>query len=367
MNAADSSSSSASAPAKTTQQQLDDLQKEMDAIQQQIAALKAAQQAQPSIQNASYVQTPAAAPAADANKVTLAGLLGPMTISGLVDTYYGYNSNRPLNNVSGLRFFDGQTDGFGLNMAEFIVDKAPDANSNDGRFGYHVAAGYGQAAAVINSSDNTTDLSNFYLKEAYGEYLAPIGKGLTIQVGKFVTPIGNEVIETSGDWNYSRSILFYYAIPYFHFGANAKYAFNPKFSTTFYLVNGWNNSAIFRNLGAGSSGQSSGLTYGTSIAYTPNAKWSVTENYFAGPVVGLEENVPSTPNFVFATDWKQLSDTVIAYTPNTKWAFAINGDYGFGPKTHTYSPATGFSQLGPKDKWWGAAGYAKTFTSRGLP
>ncbi len=347
---ADSSAASASAAAaKSTQQQLDDLQKEMQALQQQISALKAAESSAPSVQNASYVQVPAVAPAAEASKVTLAGLLGPTTLSGVIDTYYGYNYNHPFSNLSALRPFDGYTNGFGLNMAELIVDKAPDATTTDSRFGYHIAAGYGQAAYIVNSSDNTTDFSNFYIKEAYGEYLAPIGKGLTISIGKFVTPVGNEVIETSGDWNYSRSILFYYAIPYYHFGANVKYVFNPKFSFTGYLVNGWNNTVISHESGVG---YSSGLTYGGSLAYTPNAKWSAIENYFAGPVIDAYPTNTSTIN-----DWKQLSDTVISYTPNAKWAFALNGDYGFGPQA--WSCDTTCAKSGPLEKWWGTAGYAK--------
>ena len=340
---ADSSASAASAaPAANTQQQLDDLQKEMQALEQQIAALKAAQNSAPTIQAASY-QTPAPAPAD--TKVNLAGLLGPMTLSGVVDAYYGYNYNHPANNFSGWRFFDGPTNAFSLNMAEFVLDKAPDSSSNDARFGYHAAVGYGNAAAVVNGTDIVnfmfppTTGANFYVKEAYGSYLAPVGKGLTLTVGKFVTPIGNEVIETSGNWNYSRGLLFYYAIPYFHFGASAKYAWNPKFAATFYLVNGWNNSAITH---AGAGLQSSGLTYGISAAYTPNAKWSAIEYYFAGPNV-----TALNPNGSTFNQWKHISDTVISYTPNAKWAFALNGDYGFVQKS---TPAT---------KWWGVATYGK--------
>ena len=37
--------------------------------------------------------------------------------------------------------------------------------------------------------------------------------------GKFVTSAGAEVIESKDNWNYSRSLLFAYAIPYWHFGA----------------------------------------------------------------------------------------------------------------------------------------------------
>ena len=160
-----------------------------------------------------------------------------------------------------------------------MVDKAPDATSADSRMGYHVSAGYGQAANIVNNSDITSDGSNFYLKEAYGSYLAPVGKGLTITVGKFVTNAGEEVIESNANWNYSRSLLFYYAIPFFHFGAKAAYTFNPKWSGNVSLVNGWNNSAINHEL----IGQSSGLTYGATLAYTPNAKWSASENYYVGP------------------------------------------------------------------------------------
>jgi hypothetical protein len=314
------------------------------------------------MQAASYMQ-PAAAPApisapADdaAQKISIASLLGPVTLSGFGDVYYGYDYNHPLDNLSGLRAFEAPTNGFAFNMAELILDKPADATSAESRLGYHVSVGYGQAASVVNGSDdaNGAYASDFYVKEAYFDYLAPIGKGLTITVGKFVTPIGAEVIESNANWNYSRSILFYYAIPYFHFGASAKYAFNSKFAVTGFLVNGWNNTVINHDY---DTGFSSGLTYGVSLAYTPNAKWSVIENYFAGPVVDAYNY--SADSDVPVTDWKQLSDTVIGYTPNAKWAFQLNGDYGFGPRFYSYPGEDGFPVPGAATNWWGVAGYAK--------
>ncbi len=289
----------------------------------------------------------------------MAGLLGPTTISGFVDAYYGYNYNHPVDNTSGLRFFDGPTNGFGFNMAELIVDKAPDATSSESRMGYHVAAAYGNGAGAVNCSDianftTSNGCSNFYLKEAYGSYLAPVGKGLTVTVGKFVTNAGAEVIESNANWNYSRSILFYYAIPYYHFGAKAAYTFNPKWSVNFSLINGWNNSVIRHDFG---SGQSSGLNYGASVTYTPNAKWSVIENYYVGPTIGadtIDSEVASPRTYSY---WKQLSDSIISYTPNAKWAFMVNGDYGFGPRN--YSCPSTCTAVGPTMSWWGVAGYAK--------
>jgi Putative beta-barrel porin-2, OmpL-like. bbp2 len=379
----DTNASSAAQPSVDTQQRLQDLEKEMLLLQKEIVSLKESETA--SVKTASYAQPTAADPAVVAQapaaaapadtKVTIAGLLGPTTISGFVDAYYGYNYNHPIIQSpfdptfsgNGLQAFTNNTNNFALNMAEVIVDKAPDATSAESRAGYHIAAGYGQAAAVVNGSDFTNgDGSNFYLKEAYMSYLAPIGKGLTIQVGKFVTPAGAEVIESNGNWNYTRSVLFYYAIPFFHFGANAKYVFNPKWALTGYLVNGWNNSSICHDC----VGQSSSLMYGASLAYTPNAKWSAIENYFAGPQLDFTSEDPSR-----VTNWRELSDTVISYTPNAKWAFMLNGDYGFGPKEYTCETSgcdddgvtgihaaalpPGVVQVGKEATWWGVAGYGK--------
>ena len=223
----------------------------MNLLQEEIAALKAentpamktAALTQPASEPVGLTNPPAAADGAP--KISISSLLGPVTLSGFGDVYYGYDANHPGNNQSGLRFFEAPTNGFSFNMAELILDKPADATSPDSRLGYHVAAGYGQAAKIINGSDAPfSDGSNFFLKEAYLSYLAPVGKGLTITVGKFVTNAGDEVIESNANWNYSRSILFYYAIPFFHFGAKASYTFNPKWSVNASLVNGWNNTEI---------------------------------------------------------------------------------------------------------------------------
>ncbi len=367
-------SSQPSAP-MTADQRLQELEKEVTLLQQEIAALKSdstpgmktAAYAVPGSQPAAGGFTPGSAPEDAPAKISLAGLLGPVTLSGFGDVYYGYDNNHPFNNQAGLVFFTAPTNSFNFNMAELILDKAPDATSADSRLGYHVSAGYGTAAKIVNGSDTTGfgDGSNFFIKEAYASYLAPVGKGLTITVGKFVTNAGAEVIESNSNWNYSRSMMFYYAIPYFHFGAKAAYTFNSKWSANVSLVNGWNNTFInhdcLENTIPCSVGQSSGLTYGATVVYTPNMKWSVTENYYAGPITEGFGTNGETLN-----DWKQLSDTVIAYTPNSKWAFMLNGDYGFGPKPIVCDSAAVKPEnlpsgcvRNPAVNWWGVAGYAK--------
>ena len=166
--------------------------------------------------------------------------------------YYGYDNNHPYDNMAGLRSFEAPTNGFNFNMAELILDKAADATSAESRIGYHVSAGYGYGCEGYrwlrqHGVHSPGYGGNFFVKEAYVSYLFPLGKGLTVTVGKFVTPMGAEVIESNANWNYSRGLLFDYAIPFFHFGASAKYAFNSKWAVTGYLVNGWNNTIINHN------------------------------------------------------------------------------------------------------------------------
>jgi len=353
---AQSTADSATQSSADTQQRLQDLEKQVSILESEISSMKDSDA--PGLKTASMTEpiAQAATPAAAPDKVTLAGLLGPVTFSGFVDAYYAFNFNQPSDlgdtGPSGLggnelRFFDANTNQFSLNAVELVVDKAADATAGGtGRAGFHVGVIYGQAAEAINGvNTGTTDSANIALKEAYVDYIAPVGKGLTVTVGKFVTPAGAEVIESNGNWNYSRSILFYYTIPYFHFGASAKYTFNPQWTVTAYAVNNWN----------GTQQVNTGKTYGVSVAYTPNKYWAITENYLAGPQddVALGTGYIGKPN----DNWRQLSDTIITYTPNAKWAFMVNGDYDYGDKFNVGDG--GVSSNSKPVSWGGAAGYVK--------
>lgn len=326
------------------QDQMDRIQSEMANLKKQLsvaapaAATPAAAQPGQADSAPAAAATPALAPApAPADQPSaLATALGPMNVTGFVDGYYSYNFNHPqqASTVPGLtgpflssfRTFDGPANQFSLNMIELSISKAPDAAAS--RLGYTLTFGFGNAENIVNSTDPGGQQYAQPIKEAFISYLAPVGKGLQIDFGKFVTPAGAEVIESSGNWNYSRGFLFNYAIPFNHYGLRAKYAFNDKVSLTGYLVNGWNN--ITEN--------NTGKTLGASLAWTPNKKWSVTQNYLAGPEIPNDNS-----------DWRQLSDTVVAYTATSKLSLMANYDYG---RDHAFT-GTGINSV----MWQGVAGY----------
>src|SRR4030095_16541161 len=180
-------------------------------------------------------------------------------LSGFVDAYYGYNFNHPGVHPQ-LRNFDTKSSQFSLNMAKVVLEKKPVADS---RLGFRTDLAFGPATEIVHASEpGGADLFR-HIQKAYLSYLAPVGKGLQIDVGKLVTPHGAEVIETKDNWNYSRSLLFALAIPYYHFGVRATYPVNYKFSLSGHVVNGWNNVVDNNNR----------KTYGVQAVIKPNSKF----------------------------------------------------------------------------------------------
>jgi putative OmpL-like beta-barrel porin-2 len=333
--------------AQTTDQEVNDLKQQVQALRAEMDAMKAA--------TAAPTATPAAgapaagAPAAAATEAApppdpLAGItsvLHGVNLTALVDGYYQYNANNPQAGTY-TEPFTSVNSQFQLNLLEVQLDKPVDKSSP---LGFRVALGFGNAMKAIENSANAGNDGNNtdtqYLKEGYLSYMAPIGKGLQIDFGKFVTPAGAEVLESNQNWNYTRSILFYDAIPYYHFGARVKYTFNDKWAVTGFATNGWNN-VLSTN---------TGKTGGFSLAWNATKKISLTETYLGGPrdVAGIGDNGP----------WNNLSDTVLTYNPTAKLSLMANFDYDHQGFDAASDAVLGLSPTITGADYTGFAGYVK--------
>jgi hypothetical protein len=262
-----------------------------------------------------------ATPPPDPDKVTL-NFFKNTEIGGLVDVYWLYNSNHvpPL-----YQAFDTQYNSFDVSMAEVWIAKSP---TMDSPIGYKVRTTFGSAADIMATASGQFLLESPYknIEEAYGSYLAPVGKGLQIDVGKFVTNAGAEVIEAKDDFNYSRSLLFQLAIPLYHSGVRLTYSPSDKVTLMGGVINGWND--VHDN--------NTGKSVMASITWKPTGSLSLIENYISGP---------EQPND--NTDWRQLSDTVLSYTVNPQLSLMANYDYGHDTVS------------GSSVHWQGIAGYLK--------
>jgi hypothetical protein len=247
----------------------------------------------------------------------------------LVDFYYSYNFNTPKTPCSvsaGVSIFNclhafDVAPGFSLNLAEVALEKRP---TSDSRVGYRLDLDVGAGAALVTTFEPGGSGRTYRtLQQAYVSYLAPWGNGsLQIDLGKFVTPAGFEVIESNGNWNYSRGLLFTLAIPRYHQGVRAAYRPNDQTTVTAFLVNEWNDSV--ENNGAKS--------VGVQFSAKPRPAFTVTANYIGGPEIPGDDS-----------DWRHLVDIVATASVRPAVTVAINYDMGKELSTH----------------WQGAAAYLR--------
>ena len=64
----------------------------------------------------------------------------------------------------------------------------------------------------------------------YLSYIAPLGKGLRFDAGKFATHMGSEVIGGYDGYNdeFSRGFIFGFGVPFTHTGVKATYAVHQQ-------------------------------------------------------------------------------------------------------------------------------------------
>ncbi len=221
-----------------------------------------------------------------------------LDVSGYIDAGYSY-ANRNVEAPTGFsdRVFDSQNNSFALHQFGLRVAKQPTRG-----FGGVVNITAGSDARVIHAFPETTaPASLFDITQAYGQYASG---SLTLMAGKFVTLAGSEVIASTGNMNFTRSMLFG-AIPFTHTGVRAGYAMSNTVTLYGGINNGWDQ------LTDANKGKT--IELGASIIPIRPLTINVT-GYF-----GKERAVaPGTPAVAGAQDQRQLLNVVANYTINNR-------------------------------------------------
>jgi len=190
--------------------------------------------------------------------------------------------------------------------------------------GFRMDLGFGRAFEMVHGAEAAPSVFR-NIEQAYVSYKPEAARGLQLDFGKHVTMAGAEVIETHSNWNYSRSLLFAWSIPYYHFGLRASMPAGQHFTAGFHLVNGWNN------VEDNNSGKTVGLT--GALAAGP-VTWS--NNYYAGPEkTGVNQG------------WRHVYDTTLLVSGSKASAY-LNFDYG-----------TDKNPGAADNVWYGVAGAAR--------
>jgi hypothetical protein len=222
----------------------------------------------------------------------------PINIGGFVDTYFSWNFARPRAHTNQLRNFDVAENQIVLSAAEVDFQRAPEP------VGFRVDLTTGSASEIINSGGPAA--LNMFL-QAYLTAVIPIGQGLTVDAGKFTTHMGFESIKTKDNYNYSRSFLFAWAIPYYHLGVRTSYPLLDNLTAGVSVCNGWNGTDA-----------NSGKTFGTSITYAATPALSIMADWIGGP----EE-----PDSV-GSGFRHVLEGIVTLQTSDRVTIAIDGNYG---------------------------------------
>jgi hypothetical protein len=245
---------------------------------------------------------------------SVATAAGKFTIGGYVEAAYSYNFNTPSNGLTNYRGFDDRHNSFTL--SNVVLDGQWEKDAVSGRVTlqaghtpntYYLAEPSSPGASGAGGADASTWK---YIQQAYVAYKAPLGKGLTFQLGLFLSPIGIESMAVKDDWNWSRSSPFF-GLPFYHTGLRATQQLTDKLALTIAAYNGW-NSVVDNNPQKSVSAQ---------FAYTDSEKLLFSVLYFGGV-----ERAPGAPE---GKPWRHLLDGWVQARIAAPLWLAAHGDTGF--------------------------------------
>jgi len=210
---------------------------------------------------------------------------------GFLDAGYLFDFNHPTNKLFRSRGTAWHVDDLHLNMTGAYIKKMA---SHQSRWRAELLVQTGEDDEIFGFSATAPNITGSewlrHLGLANVSYLAPAGKGLTLQGGIFPSLIGYDSLYAKDNFDYTRPWGADFT-PYLMMGVNASYPFTEKLTGTFYVVNG------YWHLANANSVPSSGVQ----LAYKASPRITVKETLLAGPH-------QSDTSLEF---WRFLSDTII--------------------------------------------------------
>lgn len=256
--------------------------------------------------------------------------LKKIKIRGWLESYFVHNTNKPDRSVVNAnqgssvvkatnttiegRTFDIHNDAPRINLVEVELEKVPTLGEWGGA-GFKLDVNWGDTPEIIYDTiqgalgEGVVHHADKWIQHATVGWVAPVGKGLRVDAGKFVTHIGGETIEGIKNNNHSHGFLYTYAIPFQDTGVRLNYPWSDKFYTEVYILRGWNVTTGDNN---------SGQTYGTSFGWTPCSWFNFYLNHLVGP-----EQRNNTSNLRHLVDFQAFFNT-----PVPKLNLLLFGDWG---------------------------------------
>lgn len=167
-------------------------------------------------------------------------------VFGHLEGSWTYQASAPPGNAIGGRAYDFEHEDPTFNQWMLAIERAVTVGPERWDLGGRMEWMWGADARKIHSTGlfdhYAMDPENqFDLTQAYLDLAVPVGNGLRLRAGKFVTLYGYEVIDPTGNPLYSHSYLFG-AIPFTQTGIMGTYAFNDHWTLDAGVTRGWDDA-----------------------------------------------------------------------------------------------------------------------------
>lgn len=231
-----------------------------------------------------------------------------------LDSAYLLDFNHPANDLFRSRGTAYKVDYPLINLAGAYIRKTPSESS---RWGMELTVQAGQDTRVFGFSATAPNLPGYeglrHLGPTEVSYLAPIGKGLTVQAGIFPSLIGYDSLYAKDNFNYTRPWGADFT-PYLMVGVNASYPFTGKLSGTIFLVNGYWHLADANHV----------PSLGGQVAYKVTDHTTLKETVLVGP-----HQSDTDSEF-----WRYLWDSILEWKTNrltTAFEYHVGAEKVLGP------------------------------------
>lgn len=243
-----------------------------------------------------------------------------VTFGGYVEALYQWNFNNPSNGITNFRGFDTRHNAFTL--SNVVLDASGSLGPVSARLALQVGATPETyyLAEPDRGGASGAGASNFnvwkFIQQANVAWRAPVGRGLLLEAGIFLSPIGPEGMAVKDQWNWSRSNLFF-GLPFYHTGMRASYGLTDALTLSVAAYNGW-NSVVDNN---DEKSVSAALDYVVTDRVTFHAL------YFGG--AERANDAAERQGGVMA--WRHVFDAYLAVYPLPWLSLLVHGNAGVEP------------------------------------
>jgi hypothetical protein len=233
-----------------------------------------------------------------------------LDVHALVDLYLAHDFNAPPSGQMQLRAFD-VTDGPSVGLLRVTLAHRP------APVGFRLDVGVGDVSDAFFAADPAAsthpELARWLsrVEQLFVSAVIPVAGGISVDVGKFATPIGLEDNEALANWSYSRSLVYTFAEPSLHSGVRLTWSRGPTALSLFWL-DGWNSNFV----------DGHGMrSFAVAWRWRPRDALELT--VVVGGGLERSPSAPADPTLA----WRTLVDGYVVARPTRRLALALTGDF----------------------------------------